>query len=301
MMRLASALLILTMVTTCAISGTFAKYVTEAKTTDTARVAKWGVTVDAVGSLFGQDYYSQTTDSKNSISAVVSNNAHASGDYNIVAPGTESEKGLTLSVKGTPEVAYSIAYATPAGTDNQEIWLLNGNYGVLVETDKVTADNYVGYYYAATAAGPFTKATDTYVYSGSEKWYDLHDQAEVTTDKYYPIVWTVTKNGTTGTLSTSTYSNVEEMNNALSGEFGAATNNANEKIDDSYTITWAWAFTGQNDGADTILGNLQTNDNSGSYVVVKTSDSYATCTTLASDDYNLEVEFGAQITVTQID
>jgi len=57
MMRLASALLILTMVTTCAISGTFAKYVTEAKTTDTARVAKWGVKVDVTGeTAFAEAY-----------------------------------------------------------------------------------------------------------------------------------------------------------------------------------------------------------------------------------------------------
>ena len=42
MMRLASGLMVAVLLTTCAISGTFAKYVTEATATDTARVAYWG-------------------------------------------------------------------------------------------------------------------------------------------------------------------------------------------------------------------------------------------------------------------
>ena len=42
MMRVASALLVAVLLTTCAISGTFAKYVSSAETSDTARVAKWG-------------------------------------------------------------------------------------------------------------------------------------------------------------------------------------------------------------------------------------------------------------------
>lgn len=53
MMRLASALLILTLLTTCMISGTFAKYTTQATGEDTARVAKWGVTVNVTSDLFG--------------------------------------------------------------------------------------------------------------------------------------------------------------------------------------------------------------------------------------------------------
>lgn len=40
MMRAASALLVAVLMTTCTISGTFAKYVTSADSTDTARVAK---------------------------------------------------------------------------------------------------------------------------------------------------------------------------------------------------------------------------------------------------------------------
>ena len=47
MMRLASFLLVATLLTTSMISGTFAKYVTEGSASDSARVAKWGVEVEA--------------------------------------------------------------------------------------------------------------------------------------------------------------------------------------------------------------------------------------------------------------
>ena len=42
MMRLASVLLIAVLMSTCAISGTFAKYVTSDSSSDSARVARWG-------------------------------------------------------------------------------------------------------------------------------------------------------------------------------------------------------------------------------------------------------------------
>ena len=45
MMRIASVLLVAVLLSTCAISGTFAKYVTTASGNDTARVALWDVSV----------------------------------------------------------------------------------------------------------------------------------------------------------------------------------------------------------------------------------------------------------------
>ena len=41
-MRVASALLVAVLLTTCAIAGTFAKYTTEVSSEDSARVAYWG-------------------------------------------------------------------------------------------------------------------------------------------------------------------------------------------------------------------------------------------------------------------
>ena len=58
MMRLASFLLIAVLVSTSAISGTYAKYTTSGFAEDQARVAKWGVTVaaDVTTDTFGTDY-----------------------------------------------------------------------------------------------------------------------------------------------------------------------------------------------------------------------------------------------------
>ena len=49
MMRIASVLLVAALITTCAISGTFAKYVTKVSGEDTARVAKWGILLGMEG------------------------------------------------------------------------------------------------------------------------------------------------------------------------------------------------------------------------------------------------------------
>ena len=94
MMRLASALLVAVLLTTCAISGTFAKYVTEAYGTDQARVAKWGfektsLTLD----LFDQSYDG----------TVVSN-----GSDNVIAPGTTKTCTIELipNTQAAPEVKY---------------------------------------------------------------------------------------------------------------------------------------------------------------------------------------------------
>lgn len=103
MMRLASALLILTLLTTCMISGTFAKYTTQATGEDTARVAKWGVTVNVTSDLFA-DAYKDTSVEYNGITATVKASAE---NQNIVAPGTTGT-GLGVASTGTPEVSYEM-------------------------------------------------------------------------------------------------------------------------------------------------------------------------------------------------
>lgn len=103
MMRLASALLILTLLTTCMISGTFAKYTTQATGGDTARVAKWGVTVNVTSDLFA-DAYKDTSVEYNGTTATVKASAK---NQNIVAPGTTGI-GLGVASTGTPEVSYEM-------------------------------------------------------------------------------------------------------------------------------------------------------------------------------------------------
>lgn len=111
MMRLASALLILTLLTTCMISGTFAKYTTQATGEDTARVAKWGVTVTANGSTFATEYnIDDETVSGTITNSVVAATPVGGTQDKLVAPGTEGEM-TKMTLSGTPEVAVKVSYA----------------------------------------------------------------------------------------------------------------------------------------------------------------------------------------------
>ena len=104
-MRLLSLLLVMTLISTCAISGTFAKYVTKAEGKDQARVAKWGVLVSVEGNAFANQY--KATDKAYTEDGGVYSVVSAKGDQ-VVAPGTsakEADMALVATVKGTPEVA----------------------------------------------------------------------------------------------------------------------------------------------------------------------------------------------------
>ncbi len=103
MLRMASALLILVLLTTSVVGGTFAKYVTTAEGTDTARVAKWGVKFEVATGLFAESY-------KNA--AVTDNTATVKVDTtgtNLVAPGTTGTGfSITNTTTTAPEVSYEV-------------------------------------------------------------------------------------------------------------------------------------------------------------------------------------------------
>lgn len=104
LMRAALLLLVLTLITSCFVSGTFAKYVTSGDGKDTARVAKWGVTVTANGGTFANTY---ATDTGNVVGAIA--NSVVSADK-VIAPGTKGNM-VGMTITGTPEVAVSVNYA----------------------------------------------------------------------------------------------------------------------------------------------------------------------------------------------
>ena len=119
MMRLASVLLIAVLMSTCAISGTFAKYVTSGEGTDTARVAKFGVTVTANGETFAKEYNTDDgyfTEAKSVIST---------GD-DVVAPGTSGNMA-SMTLTGTPEVAVRVSYVG-AFDISDEYWKVDSTY-----------------------------------------------------------------------------------------------------------------------------------------------------------------------------
>ena len=118
MMRAASGLLIATLLTTSVISGTFAKYTTQDSASDTARVAKFGVTVTATSDSMFSNTYGKTDNTY----TVGDNTVVGEGSAKVVAPGTSGT--LTqVTLSGTPEVAVRVTNeATVELGDN---WVVN--------------------------------------------------------------------------------------------------------------------------------------------------------------------------------
>lgn len=101
MLKIAAILMVAVLLTTCAISSTFAKYSTTGQVAATeARVAKWGITVtaDATNNLFGTQY--GDADSLWVETSV--------DDEKVVAPGTTGS-APSFTIGGTTEVAVNVA------------------------------------------------------------------------------------------------------------------------------------------------------------------------------------------------
>ena len=102
MMRAASALMVAVLLTTCTISGTFAKYVTTAEGKDTARVAKFDVTADCVYNEAQQAYVitirnnSEVLISYEFASSSASSGVTIPDGENILAPGETRTHTLAL-------------------------------------------------------------------------------------------------------------------------------------------------------------------------------------------------------------
>ena len=101
-MRAGGLLVVLTLITSCFVDGTFAKYVTENEGMDTARVAKWGVEVTVTGDGFKTSYGKDYAESN-----VEGNTVISSTGEKVVAPGTKGTFG-GVKITGKPEVAVKI-------------------------------------------------------------------------------------------------------------------------------------------------------------------------------------------------
>ena len=139
-LRAAGLLFALVLITSCFVSGTFAKYVTTGDGYETARVAKFGVTM----SVATDKAFKQTYDTDNdSISTTITNSVDSNGHENLVAPGTKGSNFVVLSISGTPEVAVNVKIEA-SGTD---VFLKAGDYPDLTtaagrDTFHLAADYY---------------------------------------------------------------------------------------------------------------------------------------------------------------
>ena len=162
MMRLASVLLVLTLLSTSVISGTFAKYVTKASTEDTGRVAVWGINGKTENMLLFSYYYYSDTDPHGS-STVLSNGNQ--GD-DIIAPGTTYSapfKIMWLQDENVdPEVEFEFKFDLTGSSinqyieDNQNIqWRINwyNEAGTAVDGTWGTWDQMVDGLFATMGAG----------------------------------------------------------------------------------------------------------------------------------------------------
>ena len=113
-LRLASVLLVLCMITTCGVSKTFAKYTESAEASDSARVAKWGVSVSVEGdSAFSKQY---KKDEAVTVESTVK----------VVAPGTEGTL-VSVNVSGKPEVA--VTHKVDVNLDLGDGWVISEGGG----------------------------------------------------------------------------------------------------------------------------------------------------------------------------
>lgn len=218
--KLMALLASLCLITSSFVGSTLAKYTTSADANDVARVAKFGVTVTASGSLFSTTYI----DAPATGDAVT---VASSDSAKLVAPGTKNEEGITFKVTGTPEVDVSIDIdvldnTLTAGTSPLDIKLA-----------------------AKTGLPDMT--------TGKED--DTFDNASV----YNPVKFTLVKKGTGSQTTLVNAGTLAAVKTALEAQSQTKVD-ANTAINDTYVLTWVWDFddssAGTYDKQDTLLGDL---------------------------------------------
>lgn len=117
MMRLSAVLLVAVLLTTCVISGTWAKYTKTGAADETARVAAFGVNI-AVSEVDYKEY--QATDL---LVEEKANTITSAATTKVLAPGS-GVKFSSFTITGTPEVAVALTYTATLTLNN---WTVGGN------------------------------------------------------------------------------------------------------------------------------------------------------------------------------
>ena len=221
MMRIASVLLIAVLISTCGISGTYAKYVTTGTATDTARVAKWGVKITSTGMMFGEHY---TKANENAVAVEYTGSVDTQGEVNgirkLVAPGTKGDMFKVL-LSGTPEVAVKVSYVADLVLTG---WNITGDW----DNNDVTPDETIDY-----CPIIFTVGGATYGMYGSSA------------------------TNTFGSIAVLELA-VEEAIAAYTKEYPANVVLSNTGVVEIPSVSWEWPFStgADNDVKDTALGNM---------------------------------------------
>lgn len=195
MMRVASVLLVAVMLTTCAISGTFAKYVTDGTATDSARVAKWGVTVE--GKLAEDNVmFKKTYDETGSVTV--------ESTVDVVAPGTSGTL-TAFDVSGTPEVDVTVTYVPVVELGDNWIDKLDNTkfYCPITFTVSTNAgtNSLCGLDY--TDADDFEDAVEALIVA-AQGYYDAGTNLETAVEDDLTVSWSWAIADATGTENTQT-------------------------------------------------------------------------------------------------
>ena len=222
MMRIASVLLIAVLMTTCAISGTFAKYVTDASSADSARVAKWGVTITGVTGDANQMFAKEYADNDGTYNGV-----SVASSVNVVAPGT-SGTFSTFTITGTPEVATRVIYTPDVELGNN--WIdkddMNKFYCPITVTVGTTPICGLDY----DSADAFETAIENAIVAKTADYTPGTDLTAVVDDA--PISWAWAFTGATGSKNNQSDAKDTFLGDRAAGDVGNA-----GTIDISVTIT----------------------------------------------------------------
>ncbi len=246
-MRAALVLLALTLITSCFVGGTFAKYVTSSDGKDSARVAKWGVSIamsntdeTETSQLFIDEYTADNTTAAIGTYSVATNDTDEN-TVDVVAPGTSGK--MTFSIIGTPEV--DVKVNVDFGAENE--------YSMIKLPKTAEGTTYTDY--TVSPVSTFTLADD-----------------------YYPIKWTLkraeTSEGLASATAVLTDKNLDEIKDYFN-DASAGLNNVYDSNTDLATkfgyfeLSWKWDFgtassfaagaaatISANDKADTLLANI---------------------------------------------
>lgn len=202
LLRLASVLLAVTLVTSVLVGNTISKYITTGTGSPaSANVAKWGVQVTATTpNLFADSYDLATAVEDPSGNAITESVKSTTGE--VVAPGTASGAvAMPIGLSGTPETAVSVTYKLSqtnnikidAGTSVNAVTLDNA-YTPIVWTlyDKDGA--------AITAAGNTVESINTYLSANPQYYGAGTDLSTISSNNAYKIGWAWEYNGSPATV-----------------------------------------------------------------------------------------------------
>lgn len=220
-MRAAVLMLALTLITSCFVGSTFAKYTTGISGSDTARVAKFGVELTFDSALFEKQY-------SNNAGTDVTVLADDSTD--VIAPGTNDD-AVIFTISGAPEVDVNVSITLNNGSALKMVTLTAGDD----YEDYTTVD-------ASGNPGTFDLAQNYY----PVKW---------TLQKKAPGAGDFTNvDGCVGVNLAAINTYLESLN----GRYEVDAEGVEKKFSDiigEYKLTWTWSLTG-NDAADTLLGQI---------------------------------------------